>query len=57
MSLARTMTVAEAAEYLGVTHQWVLNRINRKKIKGVKRAGVWMLSRHGIERLKTRRSA
>ncbi len=52
MSLVQTMTVSEAAQDLGVSHQWVLNRVNRKKIKGEKRGGIWLLRRSSVERAK-----
>lgn len=47
-----TMTVSEVAEELGVPHQWVLNRINRRKIKAQKRGGIWLIKRSSIEKLK-----
>lgn len=48
----RTMTVSEAAAELGVSHQWILNRVNRGKIKGEKRGGIWLLKRSSVERLR-----
>lgn len=49
------LLVGEVAEELGLNHQSVLNRIKRGKIAGVKRRGIWVISRSELNRFKKNR--
>jgi len=46
--LSNTLTVAEAAKLLGITHQQVLNRIYRGKIKAKKKGWFWLVDKKSL---------
>lgn len=42
--MSNILTVAEAAKKMGLTHQQVLNRIHRGKIKAIKKGWFWLVN-------------
>jgi hypothetical protein len=46
--LSNILTVAETAKLLGITHQQVLNRIYRGKIKAKKKGWFWLVDRKSL---------
>lgn len=47
------LSVAEVATELGITHQQVLNRLNRGKISGRKIGWIWLIPQTEVSRLKS----
>lgn len=45
----KTVLVSEAARQLGVSHQYVLNRVLRKKIKARKEGRFWRVYASSIQ--------
>lgn len=46
--MSNVLTVAEAAKLLGLTHQQVLNRIHRGKIKAEKKGWFWLVDKKSL---------
>lgn len=46
--MSNILTVAETAKLLGITHQQVLNRIYRGKIKAKKKGWFWLVDRKSL---------
>lgn len=42
------LTVAEVAKLMGLTHQQVLNRIHRGKIKAEKKGWFWLVDKKSL---------